>query len=334
MLFLDVSILVPYSVRDAVVGYNNITDELFIIGGHNSIGDQNIGYKYSYNTRVWTGITLSEPITANWAQHFTQHNNVIYYYTGTTTNKIIKTYNMTYPYSQTLSIQVNNITTYVYMDINRVYAHPCLSSDVNGNLFLSSGGFAVLGHEMNYYGYNINDNIWKTFRHSSYWNNYNYDMRGMACIVHKQVLYTFGGTAGSITYLSEYYGSNMISYHDISDYSKPFSLTGYSLWKKSQQDLKPFGGFMRAVSVDELIYIIGWFSNNRKTDGTCCDDGFNDVQIFDPLTHTIKGKINGVEPLPINKWWSLACHYRSTRHTINCFGGQILTGAGYIITNK
>ena len=50
---------------------------------------------------------------------------------------------------------------------------------------------------------------------------------------------------------------------------------------------------MRAVSVDELIYIIGGYSENSKCDGTCCVGGFNDVQIFDPLTHTIKGKMAG-----------------------------------------
>ena len=72
IMFLNV---VPYTVEDAVVGYNNISDELYMIGGHNSMGDQNIGYKYSYNTRAWTKINLSEPITANWAQYFTQHKN-------------------------------------------------------------------------------------------------------------------------------------------------------------------------------------------------------------------------------------------------------------------
>ena len=219
---------------------------------------------------------------------------------------------MTYPYSQTLSIPTNGVTVYP--------SNACLSADIHGNLFLSNGGFGLKGETLNYYGYNINDNIWKTFRHSSYWNHYNYDMEAMACIVHKQVLYTFGGNAG-FTDSSEYYGSNMISYHDVSDYNKPFLLNGYSLWQKSSTDLKPFGGHMRAVSVGDLIYIIGGDSWNTKTDGTCCIRGFNDVQMYDPRIDTLKGKIDGVEPLPDTKWYSTTCHFHSTTYTINCFGG-------------
>ena len=249
-----------------------------MFGGYNENGLNSNGYKYSYKTGIWTGIIFQQFGQRNAAQYFTQYDNVIYYYS----NNDIKTYNMTYPHLQTLSIPLNGITT---------YGSQCLSTDINGNLFLSSGGFVKLGNKLNYYGYNINSNIWQRFRHSEYWSQYNYDMRNMACIVHKQVLYTFGGTAGAAIYVSEYYGSNMISYHDISDYSKPFSLTGYSLWKKSSQELKPAAGYGKAVSVGELIYIIGFFSYNAKTDGTCCGYFLDDVLIFDPNTHTIKGKL-------------------------------------------
>ena len=258
------------------------------------------------------------PTIKHYAQYYTQHNNVIYYCTFNE----IRTYNMTYPYSQNVTIPINNITLY--------WDNICLSADINGNLFLSSGGFGILGQVMNYYGYNMNTNIWQTFRHSEYWSIYNYDMRGMACIVHDQVLYTFGGQAGGASYRSEYYGSNMISYHDVSDYNKPFLLNGYSLWNKSSQDLKPFGGNIRAVSVNELIYIIGGYSWNNNTDGSCCIRGLNDVQIFDPLNHTIKGKIDGIEPLPFNQLWATTCHFRSKTYTIDCFGGW----TGNTVTNN
>ena len=291
---------------------------MFIFGGWNDSGIQNIGYIYSYKTGIWKGITLTETINPQRSEYYTQYNNIIYYYVRAT-NKI-NTYNMRYPYSNGLSIPLTGIT---------VYNDPCLSVDINGNLFLSSGGFVVLGNTLNYYGYNINDNIWKTFTHSIYWHIYNYDMTGMACIVHNQILYTFGGLAGWNEYVSEYYGSNMISYHDINDYNSPFLLNGYSLWNKSSQDLKPFCGTMRAISVDELIYIIGGWSYNLNSDDLCCIGWLNDVQIFDPNTHTISSKSDGVPPL-LDVLHSTTCHFRSTTYTINCLGGIIFSG----ITNK
>ena len=305
----------PHAVRDGIGGYNNITDEVFIFGGWNT-QYLHIGYKYSYKTGIRSGIILAESIRSSYSQYYTQYNNVIYYYSGLVTHKI-NTYNMTYPYSQRLFIDLGAVL---------VYDSPCLSVDSNGNLFLSSSGFALFGNHLNYYGYNIRSHIWETFRHSSYWYQYNYDMRRMACIVYNQVLYTFGGFGGANENLSEYYGSNMISYHDISDYSAPFLLNGYSLWNKVSQNLTQPGGYMRAVIVGELIYIIGGFSNNANADGTCCVRGFNDVQIFDPNTHTIIGKSDGVIPLPTTAWWSTTCHYRSTMHTINCFGGRTHSG--------
>ena len=293
----------------AIGGYNNITDEFFMLGGilQKTRQHHDIGYKYSYKTGIWTGIAF-DALDGPTLQDFTQHNNVIYYWARNS----IKTYNMTYPYSQEFSIPITGI---------RVFEDPCLSSDIDGNLFLSSSGFAILGHKLNYYGYNMNTNIWQTFRHSSYWSHYNYDMLMMACIVHNQILYTFGGRAGTSRHMSEYYGSNMISYHDVSDYNKPFLLNGYSLWKKSSQELKPPGGYFSVISVGELIYIIGGFSYNHKPDGTCCIGYLDDVQIFDPRTHTIKAKIDGVAPLP-RLWSGTACHYRSVTHNINCFGGR------------
>ena len=308
----------PYYIRDAVGGYNNITDEFFIFAGwthNNNIAAhvQNIGYIYSYKTAIWKGITFNKTIfsVGQYSQYYTQCNDIIYYYVKS--SNTIDTYNMSYPYSHGYSIPLTGITT---------DADPCLSADVNGNLFLSSGGFVLDGNVLNYYGYNINDNIWKTFSDSEYWIKYNYDMHAMACIVHKQILYTFGGNAGTTAYLSEYYGSNMISYHDISDYNTPFLLNGHSLWNKLSQDLNPSGGYMRAVNVNELIYIIGGSSNNVKTDGTCCIFGLNSVQIFDPNTQTIKGPLDGIIPVSIaNGLHSTTCHFRSTTYTINCFGG-------------
>ena len=220
---------------------------------------------------------------------------------------------MTYPYSTTYSISTNDIT---------MNAEPCLSVDINGHLFISSGGFVFHGNILNYYGYNVNDNIWKTFSDSSYWIKYNYDMRTMACIVHNQVLYTFGGAAGGTDYLTGYYGSNMISYHDISDYNKPFLLNGYSLWNKISQNLNPTGGCWRVVSVNELIYIIGGYSYTTKL-------WINDVQVFDPNTQRIKGKLDGVIPL-LNGLSSTTCHFRSTTNAINCFGGMTAIG----VTNQ
>ena len=312
---MSTSVKVPHSVFDAVGGYNNITDEFFIFRY------PNMGYKFSYKNRVWSDIHVDIEGISGVSQYYTQHGNVIYYYV----DNAIKTYNMTYPYSNMLSIGIKNIT---------LNAYPCLSADISGNLFLSSGGFTVSGNVLNYYGYNSNKGIWQTFRHSEYWNNYNYDMRGMACIVHKQILYTFGGDAGGPLYLSEYYGSNMISYHDVSDYNKPFLSKGYSLWKKSPQELKQPGGYMRAVSVGELIYIIGGHSWNNKADGSCCIRGFNDVQIFDPLTHSIKGKIDGVSPLPFDNLYATTCHYHSKTYTLNCFGGTIQNYSHTVATNK
>ena len=295
---IHVLIKVRYKIRDAVGGYNDITDEFFVFGGFNDYGDQSIGYRYSYINGDWNDINLTQTIQRSSSQYYTQYNNVIYYYTYNT----IKTYNMTYPYSDELSIAINGNTP--------IYDSPCLSVDINGNLFISSGGFVLDGNELNYYGYNINDNVWKTFSDSKYWNISDYDMKAMACIIHNQVLYTFGGNGGGFQML-QYHGSNMISYHDISDYNKPFLLDGYSLWNKTSQDLNPRGGFFKAVSVGELIYIIGGYSSDTE--------GFDDVQIFDPETHTIKG----IEPVPFGRLFATTCHYRSTVHTINCFGGFI-----------
>ena len=304
----------PYRVRDAVGGYNSITDEFFIFGGwdYSVNGSLNAGYKYSYMNGTWNGIHFNQSITRSLSQYYTQHNNVIYYYNGINTNKI-NTFNMTYPYSQTLTIDANGLT---------IYDSPCLSVDKYGNLYLSSSGFALFNHDLHYYGYSINDSIWQTFTHSTYWDKYNYDMRYLACIVHNEILYTFGGFAGSKDRLSQYYGSNMISYHNISDFNKPFLSKGFSRWNKVSQNLTQFGRSFRVVSVHELIYIIGGYSDNPIINGSCCVGEFNDVQIFDPRTHTIKGKIDGIEPLP-QALWSTTCHFRSISNTINCFGGAL-----------
>ena len=305
----------PYPVRDAVGGYNNITDEFFIFSGSNSDGTtnipQNIGYIYSYKTEIWKPITFNKTQfkLGQHSQYYTQYNNVIYYYVHS--SNTINRYNMTYPYSNEYSIPLTDIT---------IDSDPCLSADINGNLFLSSGGVYMIG--LNYYGYNINDNIWKTFSDSSYWIQYNYNMRAMSCIVHKQVLYTFGGSR-----------SNMISYHDISDYNKPFLLNEYSTWNKVSQHLNPAGGWSRAVSVNELIYIIGMYSNYPKPDGSCCIGLVNSVQIFDPNTQTIRGPSDGVIPV-LNGLHSTTCHFRSTTYTINCFGGAIdITTDKWIYSN-
>ena len=247
--------LVPYYVRDAVGGYNSITDEFFIFGGYDNYDLQDIGYIYEYKTGIWKPISVDERIYTIWShsQYYTQYNNIIYYYAHPL--KKINTYNMTFPYSHGHSIETTGIT---------MNEDPCLSSDIYGNLFLSSGGVAKSGDILNYFGYNINDSIWKTFTHSQYWYIYTYDMKHMACIIHNQVLYTFGGYGGGKYDLLDNYGSNVISYHNISDYNKPFLSNGYSLWNKTSQDLNPRGGFIKAVVANDLIYIIGMHSHNAN----------------------------------------------------------------------
>ena len=71
----------PYRVRDAVGGYNSITDEFFIFGGwdYSVNGSLNAGYKYSYMNGTWNGIHFNQSITRSLSQYYTQHNNVIYY---------------------------------------------------------------------------------------------------------------------------------------------------------------------------------------------------------------------------------------------------------------
>ena len=81
----------------------------------------------------------------------------------------------------------------------------------------------------------------------------------------------------------------------------------------------------------ELIYIIGGDSYNRKPDGECCIGLLDDVQIFDPNRHTIKGKIDGVAPLPKKRSYS-TCHYRTATHDINCFSG--MEANYFVFTNK
>ena len=133
------------------------------------------------------------------------------------------------------------------------------------------------------------------------------------CFYHNQILYTFSGNAVDLTYNAQKYGSNMISYHDISDYMKPFLLNGYSLWNKLLQDLNPSGGYARAVSVGELIYIIGTHSHTLKPDQTCCIQWVYDFQVFDPNFKTIKGQSDGIAPLDDGAQ-STSCHFRSTTY--------------------
>ena len=121
----------PYSHRNAISGYNNITDEFFMFGGYNNVDGTitpAVVHKYGYSTGIWETLNVNGIPTYNAAQGYTQYNNVIYYYT----TNAINTVNMNAPYSTSLTISASSISTLINGGC-------CLSADINGHLFMSSG---------------------------------------------------------------------------------------------------------------------------------------------------------------------------------------------------
>ena len=143
----------------------------------------------------------------------------------------------------------------------------------------------------NYFGYNANDGEWYIFTDSQYWDNY--DMRGMACVVYNDVLYTFGGAAfdrrDNVTddEGNGRGGSNRISYHDVTNFDKIHATFEFTLWNKIAQNIPQPGGQWRAIIVRDLIYITPGFDYTNKEDGLCCIGGFQNIQVFDPNTQSM-----------------------------------------------
>ena len=121
---------VPYLHRDAISGYNAITDEFFMFGGGNNGGiiDPAIVYKFEYETGNWSELSVNGEPTFNRAQGYTQYNNIIYYYTSNEIN----TLSMNEPYDTSLVFSTSSIASLINGGC-------CLSSDINGHLFMSSG---------------------------------------------------------------------------------------------------------------------------------------------------------------------------------------------------
>ena len=126
--FGDVS--VPYLHRNAILGYNDVTNEVFMFGGAYiaNIIDPAIVYKFEYETGNWSELSVNGEPIFNRAQGYTQYNNIIYYYTSNGIN----TLSMNKPYDTSLVISISSVSSFINGGC-------CLSSDVNGHLFMSSG---------------------------------------------------------------------------------------------------------------------------------------------------------------------------------------------------